>query len=171
MTAQPTYLTTDALAFHEAAHAAAMMLGNPPLIPTELRIDYPTATTGEPLAGVVRLQWGADGITRGKAKVALCATIVGARTEPGGDWTRWPLDTDEFPHECSADIKKCSALAAYIGVESRAEWCWHVHLAQRMWERPDFRRLLMRITAALETTEVLDKQALIDLLEEDQWST
>jgi hypothetical protein len=54
-----------------------MMLGNPPLIPREVRIDFPSDTITGTLAGVTRVDWGDDGLTKASATTVLRAVIAG----------------------------------------------------------------------------------------------
>jgi hypothetical protein len=114
--------------------------------------------------------WGANLVAcRHKlaATTVLRAVIAGGQCD-GGDWIRFPLDPDQFPAECRRDVEHCCTLCRYLGIDNTADWLWHVFNAEQLWKRQDFRRLVVTITTRLQCSEVLSKQDLIELLEEER---
>jgi hypothetical protein len=137
-----------AIAFHEASHAAALLLAGMP--PTAVRVDRPDETT----AGQVTLDWG-DGIDPDKAEAVLVAILLGGMEEGFAGWRDWPVDPQRLPVGARRDAEQAARLAAYLRLDE-AGWLHAVWKAHRLGRRPDFRALAVAIANELERVEVLD---------------
>jgi Phage integrase family len=103
-----------AVAWHEAHHAAGMLLGG--VTPTCARVDWPAAG----LLGSVRFEWSGGEPNEVEARHLLVAVLLGALTDGSDGWDRWPLEPDRIPEGARRDAETAAVLAKFIGVEDRA---------------------------------------------------
>jgi len=138
-------------AFHEAAHAASMLIQG--FTPKLVRTDFP-----RDVAGLMRIDWDAmDPTDPGHLRALLLAVLQGPASE--GVYANildWPLNEldDRWPHECRRDIAQAAHLAERLRMDA-VEFTSVEHDLFAQWRDPKFRALLSRITDELEDKELL----------------
>jgi hypothetical protein len=146
------------VAFHEASHAAAMMLLNLP--PKRVRTDAPR----EGVAGHCIIDWGEGGANSfRKLRDMLTAIVVGGLTNGVGGWT-FPIDPDRVALGSRSDARMARYLAEALGYDE-IDWPLVLLRARSMADRPEFRRLVIAIGRELEEVEVLERDDLIRIHE------
>ena len=144
--------TSRAVAFHEACHAAALMLAG--MAPHRARIDRPDDTT----AGSVTIDWG-DGVNRESARAVLIALLVGGTSECTAGWDEWPLDPEAVADFAGRDAEQARHLAVYLKFDA-VDWAHVRWQARQLGRQRDFRRLAVAIADELEDREVLEREDL-----------
>ena len=138
-------------AFHEAAHAASLLIQG--FTPKLVRTDFPSD-----VAGLMRVDWDAmDPTDPDHLRALLIAVLQGPASE--GIYVNildWPLDelADRWPHEIRRDIAQAIHLIERLGMDAAAFTSVEYDL-QAQWRDPRFRALLSRITSELEAKELL----------------
>jgi hypothetical protein len=142
-----TMSTSRSTAFHEAHHAAALVIAG--MVPKAARTDWPDATT----AGSVKVDWG-DGIDPDKARAVLQAALLGPLAE-GESWDDWPIDLGSVAEDSRRDAEQAATLVNWLKLD-RAGFLCEVWRAGQLARKPAFRCLVVAITDELERVEVLD---------------
>lgn len=152
------------VAFHEAHHAAALMVGG--MTPKLVRTDRPDQTT----AGSVTIDWG-DRPTRESAPAVLIGVLAGGLSESGHGWDEWPLDPERVNDFARRDAEQARKLADYLKFD-RVDWAHALWQARQLGRCREFRRLVVAISDELEQREVLDRDDLERIRQEvELWST
>jgi hypothetical protein len=146
------------IAWHEAYHAAALMLAG--IVVKCVRSDWPT----DRQAGAVDFVW------RGPERVkdVLVSVVAGALTEGpwGWDWSIHPPDPFQVAEGAQGDALFARELVEEFEVD-RVDWCHVLWKTNQLLRRKDFRRLVVLIAAELERVEVLHTQDLERLMARD----
>ena len=152
------------IAWHEANHAAALMLAG--IVPKCVRSDWPSDLA----PGAVDIDWGPGGHRDpARAKDVLVSIVAGALTEGwrGWDWSIYPPDPFEVAEGAQGDALFARELVEHFDID-RVDWCHVLWKTNQLVRRKDFRRLVVAIAAELERVEVLDADDLRDLMALDQ---
>ena len=155
-------IVAPGVALHEAAHVAAFMVGGDP--PTRVQIDSPRDGLGS-----TSLDWS-DGLDPPQLRRAIVAILQGPLAEGDPFPLHWPPDPAEVSVGARGDISQARRFAECLRFNS-VDWyrtCWE---AAQMARNPVFRRLLVALVEAFETTDVLEADDLTRIYEAAQEET